>query len=123
MWFGVGEECVADSCKVIAQTAARDGVCIWWEQYEAMPHCWPLLMPRFPHALHAFRSWGESCRRFVKSEDLQTKGVWIGVETLEESYTAVSNLTCITPEEVTDMIKAKAKTRKIFYGKSTDARL
>ena len=42
MWFASGQERFADSAKAVAETAARQGVHVWYEEYEEMPHDWPL---------------------------------------------------------------------------------
>jgi acetyl esterase/lipase len=123
MWFGVGQERMADSSKVIAQTAYRDGVCVWWDQYEAMPHCWMFLMPKLPHSTHVFKRWGEVCRKMAKGDDLESRGRWIDVDKLAESDMDVKNLISLEPKEARNMIKAKAKTMNVFYGEWRSAHL
>lgn len=38
MWFAGGQEQFADSAKLAAEGAARQGVQVWYEEYEEMPH-------------------------------------------------------------------------------------
>ncbi|KAI9873767.1 MAG: hypothetical protein M1830_010622, partial [Pleopsidium flavum] len=45
MWIAMGEERLSDGAKVIAQTAANQGVVLQWEEYKSMPHNWPMLFP------------------------------------------------------------------------------
>ena len=123
MWFGVGQERLADPVKLVAQTAAKDGVCVWWDQYERMPHCWPLLMPKFPHSAHAWEKWGTACRHFVEGQDLVSKGKWIEVESLEEKNVDVKNLIDLSIGEARAMIERKAKTMMVYTGNKKGARL
>ena len=41
MWFAGGQEKFADSAKLTAKTAAEQGVCVRYEEYEEMPHDFP----------------------------------------------------------------------------------
>jgi acetyl esterase/lipase len=123
LWFGVGQERMADSAMVIAQTAARAGVCVWWDQYEAMPHCWPFILPKMPHSAHVFERWGRACRDMVEQTGLQSRGSWFDVDALEESARDVKALTNLNPSEAQAIIKAKAKTSEVYYGGKTDAQL
>lgn len=123
MWFSVGQERMADSSKIIAQTAYNDGVSVQWSQYEAMPHCWMFFMPKLPQAIQVYKRWGEACRQLAEADGLESRGCWIGVEKLEESAVDLSRLTSLVPKEARNIIKAKVKTMKVFHGKRPAANL
>ncbi|KAF2112616.1 Alpha/Beta hydrolase protein [Lophiotrema nucula] len=123
LWFGVGQERMADSAMIVAQTAARDGVCVWWDQYEAMPHCWPFIMPKMPHSVHVFGRWGRACKDMVEQNGLRSRGSWFDVDRLKESARDVKGLTGLNSREAKTIIEAKAKTSKVYYGKKLSAQL
>lgn len=123
LWFGVGQERLADSAMIIAQTAARDDVCVWWDQYEALPHCWPFIMPKIPHSGHVFKRWGRACLAMVERHSLQSRATWFGVDALEETTKDVKTLTTLSPSKAKEMIEAKAKASKVYSGGKIDAQL
>lgn len=116
MWFGVGQERMADSCKLIAQTAAREKVIVWWDQYEGMPHCWPFIFPKMEHSKHGFARWGKACKDMAEGRVGECRGTWMEVEGLEERKVDLKSLIELSPEEAKGMIKEKAKGMPIFYG-------
>ncbi|KAL9105572.1 MAG: hypothetical protein Q9227_009273 [Pyrenula ochraceoflavens] len=116
MWFAVGQERLADSSMLIAQTAARQGVCVMWNQYEAMPHCWPLFLPKLPHSQHVLRKWGQACRAMIEGGKLVTKGSWISLEDLGSIDVDVRNLTRLTVDEASTMIKGRAEGLSPYIG-------
>jgi len=50
MWFAGGQERFADSAKLAAERAARQGVQVWYEEYEEMPHDFPIMSATWPWA-------------------------------------------------------------------------
>lgn len=75
MWIACGQERLADSAKVIAPTAARDGGRVFWEQYQSMPHTWAQIFPQRPQSIHCFESRARACKEFGEGGGI-----------LEESY-------------------------------------
>ena len=57
VWFATdGAERLADGAKSVAQTAARQGVVVHWEEHEAMPHLWPMLFKSWPQAQRCWQN-------------------------------------------------------------------
>ena len=123
MWFGVGQERMADSVMLMAQTAARSSVCVELDQYEGMPHCWPFLMPKFPHSVHVWERWGRACREMAESKVTKSQAKWIELESLKEREVDVRNLTNLSIGEARAMIEAKTKTMKVYTGRKDSSRL
>ncbi len=106
----VGEEMLRDEGAVVAQRAARVGVPVLWEQWEAMPHCFGLVLVGGREARECFETWAGFCRSVVEKgpESVQTKGVATEARTCKRSEVDVKALVSITDEEVTErMTKAK----------------
>ncbi|KAF2135328.1 uncharacterized protein K452DRAFT_208645, partial [Aplosporella prunicola CBS 121167] len=63
--FIVGEEMMADESKVLAHRMVRQGVSVVWGQYEAMPHCFALMLEGNSSAGRAFEQWAAFARSVV----------------------------------------------------------
>ncbi|KAL9117879.1 MAG: hypothetical protein Q9187_005579 [Circinaria calcarea] len=112
MWIASGQERLTDSVKVIAQTAAKQGVCVLWEEYEAMPHTWPMILENLPQTELCFKHCARACESFVSQggEKPASGGFYISVEKLETRAVDVNALTSLTVEEARKLMKDKSKT-------------
>lgn len=96
-----GEEVLARECKVFAQKAARQGVPVVWEQYEAMPHCFALFLDWTPAAAKSFAGWAKFVNGVVaKPDEVETTGEYISAKMLESRPVDVCELTHASDEEV-----------------------
>jgi acetyl esterase/lipase len=66
LWMCAGREMLFDEVASVASRAAGQGVKVQFEMYEAMPHCFQLLMPWRKNAERCFADWGEWARRCVE---------------------------------------------------------
>ena len=117
MWFAMGQERILDAAKIVAQTAARDGVPVLWNEYERMPHCWISFVPRMPHTTHCYRAWGEACRKLGEGQEFRTRGRMIYIDSLKETEVDTRNLISLSPEEAESRIRGKALQMKSWVGK------
>lgn len=84
MYIAMGStERNADSTKVVAQAAAKQGVIVIWDEYEFLPHNWPMVLKTYPHARRCYESWAEACSRFVSGEVINTIGWFTQWESLK----------------------------------------
>ncbi|KAI4246798.1 MAG: hypothetical protein L6R40_001827 [Gallowayella cf. fulva] len=80
MWFAYGEERLADEGKAVASLAAKQGVTVIWEQYEAMPHVFLLLLDYLRASKQGLGHWAAFCTEVAggaistKATTLATKG-------------------------------------------------
>jgi acetyl esterase/lipase len=101
MFICCGEEFLTDECKFFAQKAARQGVKLIWEQYEAMPHCFAHVLPGSLASLRSLTSYARFVTTVVRgSGDISTKGEFITARSLDSHPVDVFNLTTMTEEEV-----------------------
>lgn len=110
LWFACGEESVVDGSMVIASRAAEQGVAVVWEEYEGMPHIFPLLpgLGPLPQVKRCLEDWGDFCCRCVaQPESLgSSRGVRIGYNAKDESPVNFRTSCSLDFEEV------KARMRK-----------
>ena len=113
LWFSYGEEMLADEVQVVASKAAKQGVTVISEQWEAMPHCFALIMQGNPMSKRALQDWAAFCVDAVKGERLETKGLWFEAITGKEIKIDVKSLCQISDEEVRDRMEAAKAARSL----------
>jgi hypothetical protein len=92
---------VADENKVLAQTAAAQAVPVVWEQYEAMPHCFPQLFAGTAVANKCCDSWAGFVNKVTEDPaGTATKGSYIVAKSLDTQPVDVSELLDVSPEAV-----------------------
>ena len=89
LWLSTGWEMLYDEDAIVASRAASQGTKVVYEEFEAMPHCFQLLMPTMENSSVCYNSWGDFCRRCVEEpEKVVTRGRLLkakggGVEDIE----------------------------------------
>lgn len=116
MWLCTGEEQLHDEDVHVASRAASQGVTVQLEEYEAMPHCFAMLLPTLPTADRCLRSWGDFCRRCVEETGtISTNGTYIHAKTGKEETIDVRTASKLSSEEVRRLMhEAKEKRMKAF---------
>ena len=100
-------ERVVDAARISAQTAAKSGVTVLWDEYELMPHNWPMILPEsvYPHTRRCYETWAQACLAFSNREPLKTVGRVTDFDTLEAREIDVERLTPITRAEVEELFR------------------
>lgn len=102
----VGEEILTDQNLFLATKMARQGVTVVLDQYEAMPHCFGLLLDGTPAGRTCFGKWGHFINAavvkepFFKPGDLKSKATWITAKTNKEKDLDILKLNGDTDEIV-----------------------
>lgn len=92
MFISCGEERVADANIIIAKRARSQGVCVRFEQFEAMPHLFMLLLANTPHAERYYSGWADFCKMCVeRPHKLRSEETLVEVETLNERSIDLDN--------------------------------
>lgn len=101
LFFSVGEEMLRDEDAVLAQRVVGQGVPVVWREFEAMPHCFAMLLEHVGGARVHVDEFGAFCKRVVEGPGVETNGVVIAAKSLERRDVDVEkSLTGITDEEV-----------------------
>jgi acetyl esterase/lipase len=118
MWFCTGQEMLSDEDTILASRAASQGVKVQFEEYEAMPHCFAMLLPSLPSSDRCLRNCGEFCRRCVEEPgEIKTKGAYTYAKTLQMKEIDVEKATQITVEEAKQMMAKVREKRYIAFQK------
>ncbi|CAF9934660.1 hypothetical protein IMSHALPRED_009792 [Imshaugia aleurites] len=113
LWFSYGEEMLADEVQVLASKAAKQGVTVVSEQFEAMPHCFALVLLGSPMSKKTYQNWAAFCRDAVKGEQMRTRGLWIEARTGIEKEMDVRTLCRISDGEVRERMEAAKAARNL----------
>jgi acetyl esterase/lipase len=127
LFFSVGEEMLRDEDAVLAQRAVAQGVSVVWREFEAMPHCFAMLLENVNGAAVHYDEYARFCRDVVEGRKIETNGEVVMAKTLRRKSVDVgSGLTDIREDEVLGyMRKGKERIEKKFKAgsdPSADAR-
>lgn len=117
----LGEEMLEDECRFMASQLAHQGVCTVVDIYEAMPHCFPMMLDKHAAQAGAFDGWAGFIKSAVESEGpLQTKGTWVTAKKLERKEVKVEELARQSPEEVKGLMHQAMRRR--LEGEETESK-
>lgn len=108
IYIDTGTELLTDEDKYVAMMAAKQGVKVVYEEYEAMPHCFAMLLNTLDGARRFFGGWSGFITAAVETpEKVQTKGVIIKAKTLQEVPVRVEELCGDSHEAVVERMKKR----------------
>ena len=112
-----------DEGKHVARKAARQGVNVVWEQWEAMPHCFALILLWSPMSKRALRDWADFCKSVVEKggEEIESKGLWFEAKTGREVDIDVREMEAVGDEEVRRRMAEAREARHL--GKEGEAKM
>ncbi|KAL9128375.1 MAG: hypothetical protein Q9217_002929 [Psora testacea] len=131
MWMGYGEEMLVDEGKQIASLAAKQGVSVRWEEWEAMCHCFGMVLVGSAMSKKLFQNWAGFCKDVVGMQDyggvdangtlceekggkgVQTKGTFYEAKTLVERVVDIRVLAVLTDEEVAKRMRTNMEKRHL----------
>lgn len=116
LWIETGEELLTDEISVVAARAATQGVKVHWEQYEAMPHCFGMLLPALATSKRCIGSWGSFCKTCVEGS-IETNGTWIAAKTGNEKTVDVTQVNPLTVGDALKRMRDAQRRRFAGYEK------
>ncbi|KAI4189434.1 MAG: hypothetical protein L6R41_001485 [Letrouitia leprolyta] len=127
MWLGYGEEMLADEGKAVASLAAKQGVTVIWEQFEAMPHCFSMIIDQSLAGRKYNKDWADFCATVAGgttgegAAKLETKGTWFAAKTCKETDVDVMSLAVCSQEKVEEKMKRTLEAR--LQGQEGEAKI
>lgn len=109
VYLCTGWELLADEDKFAAQMLHGQGVKVVFEEYEAMPHCFAMVLPQLSNARRCFDGWAGFIRDLVEKgpDGVESKALMIRARTSEEVELNFSSLGC-DEQTVRDRVLAHA---------------
>ena len=116
LFLSLGQEQLADEDAIVASRAVSQGVTVQFEQYEAMPHVFAMLLPGLSTSNRCMRSWGDFCRRCVEDPGtLKTNGTFFEAKTGREESLDVGTASKISLDEARRLMReTKERRMKAF---------
>ncbi len=116
LFFSVGEEMLRDEGAVFARRAALQGVPVVWRDFEAMPHCFAMVLEGLKGGDVHYEESGKFCREVVEGKPVQTNGQFIAAKSLvRRDVNVTTGVTEITEEQVVEyMNKGQERIEKRF---------
>jgi hypothetical protein len=108
VWICCGWECLTDEDKYFVSKLRADGVPVVFEEYEAMPHVFAVVLPKLAETERCVQGWA----RFITSamedpESIKSSITYIKAKTLEESEGDAEKLTPYEEKDVFEMAYKK----------------
>ena len=113
LFIAYGEEMLSDESKIIAARAAKQGVAVVSEQWEAMPHCFAMMLLGSPMSKRCFKDWSSFCTVVTKGVEPSTRGLWFEAKTQKETEVDVAALAPVGDEEVRELMEKARKARDL----------
>lgn len=100
MFFSVGQEMLRDEDAVLARRVAKQGVKVVWREFEAMPHCFAMMLDALKESRCHWEEIGKFCKELVEKNQVGGSAVFILAKTLEKKDVDVGTLSELTDERV-----------------------
>jgi acetyl esterase/lipase len=116
VYINCGEEMLADECKVVAKRMNQQGVTVVWDEYEAMPHVFPMMLEGSAASKACFKEWADFITAVVeRPAEVKTKAFFVTAPKLERKEVDLTTLIEMSDEEVLKRMKETQSERiKVF---------
>lgn len=108
MYMCTGWEILAPEDKYLARRLRTQGVPIVFEEYEAMPHCFALVLGQTPGSVRCFDRWAGFIRQVVGGEDIASEARTVKARTLEDVVLDFEGLSDVSGQEMKRRVLVKA---------------
>ncbi|KAI4220723.1 MAG: hypothetical protein LQ349_008016 [Xanthoria aureola] len=118
IYMAIGsKERIVDAAKYFAQHVVIQGVPVLWEEFELMPHNWPMAFPSHRLSEKCYRSWANACSSFADGFNIQTRGSFTALKNFQERKLEVTGLTKISKDEVGRLMTHRESSIRPFTGR------
>ncbi|KAF2791492.1 acetyl-hydrolase [Melanomma pulvis-pyrius CBS 109.77] len=113
LFFSLGEEMLRDEDAVLAQRVVKQGGTVVWREFEAMPHCFGMMLEYLPAAVTHVEEFAKFCRDVVeKGGEMVSSGEVVLVKGKGRKEVNVGSLIELTDEEVEGLMREGRKSVK-----------
>lgn len=116
LWFVSGQEQIIDGVKVLVRTAASQNVSVFFQEYEAMPHCFMWRLGDSPQARKCWDDWAGACVKLARGDTFITGAEIVHAKGLKTTAVEFEDLTKITTEEAHRIIADVSEDYSVFTG-------
>ncbi|TVY50086.1 Esterase [Lachnellula occidentalis] len=109
LYIETGRELLTDEDKYLAAKAAEQNVPVVFEEYEAMPHCFAMLLNELPGGRLFFESWAGFISDVTHGKSVETSGKKILAKSLKEEKLDVVGLREVSDEVVVERMRERVQ--------------
>jgi hypothetical protein len=109
LYIEVGQELLTDEGKHVAAKAVEQGVVCVFEEYEAMPHCFAMVLEELPGGRRFFDTWAGFISDVVDGKKVETSGKMIRAKSLKEEALDVRGLREVGDEVVVGRMREQVQ--------------
>lgn len=120
LWLCYGQEMLVDEGKQVAALASSQGVQVVWEEWEAMSHCFGMILGGTPISKKYFANWADFIRGVCgvgggEGDNAKpiTKGTFFEAMTLKERQVEVAELAVLGRVEVERRMRVSMEVRHL----------
>lgn len=99
-FFGLGEEMLRDEDAVLAKKMHIQGAIVRWREFEAMPHCFAMMLDALPASATFFDEYAKFCNEVVEGRITSSDGEALMAKTLKRETVDMVNITQLTDDDV-----------------------
>ncbi|KAI0421608.1 alpha/beta hydrolase fold-domain-containing protein [Xylaria grammica] len=108
VYLACGWECLADEDKYLVSRLRGDGVAVVFEEFEAMPHAWAVVLPKAAQTERCIQGMAKFMTATRKEPDKIASGyTYVKAKTLEETAGDVAGLTPYAAGDVLELARRK----------------
>jgi len=111
----VGEEQLADEIRVLARRLDAQGVRVRWEGFEAMPHCFAMLLEGSAVSERCFDGWARWMSGVVGGQEVSEGATWVRAKGAGEEVVDMQGLTGLRDEEVRAFMEGARDRRESVF--------
>ena len=101
-----------DEGKVVARRVVQQGGKVRWEEWEAMPHAFAMILEGLAGSKKCFESWAQFVKDVVEGKMIETNGRVIEARRLKEHAVDVQRLAEELSDEEVDRRMVEARNRR-----------
>jgi acetyl esterase/lipase len=122
-FFGLGEEMLRDEGAVLAKRLHKHGAIVRWREFEAMPHCFAIMLDALPASTTFFDEYAKFCSEVVEAKVASSDGERLLAKTLKREAVDLDKVTQLTDEEIArHMQEGKERILKKHGAAATETR-
>ncbi|KAF9740056.1 hypothetical protein PMIN06_003867 [Paraphaeosphaeria minitans] len=122
-FFGLGEEMMRDENAVLARKLHQQGAIVRWREFEAMPHCFAMVLDSLPASMTFFEEYARFCTDAVKGKVVSSDGAKLLAKSLGREAVELNDVTRLTDEEIArHMQEGKERILKKHGAAATETR-
>jgi len=109
VYMCTGWEILALEDKYFAKKLESEGVTVVFEEYEAMPHCFAMILDKTANAARCYDGWGGFIRTCTTGGTVESSAVEIKAKTGDENMLAFDKLSNVKDEDMVERVQRKGE--------------